>query len=183
MPKVVYIYALVDPRDERIRYIGKTVNLEKRYEQHVYWLNGSNPRKENLISGLLKRGMKPIISVIEECDHSNWQEREKYWIAYYRELLPDLTNISDGGDDGWNCLKNRNKKVERFADRNGITVIHKCNFCGGLTISHMEICNHCMRSMFPDYENTDWYQFLTKDAHDFRRKEKHEPETIFVWPY
>ena len=45
-PSEVYIYALIDPRNCDVRYIGQTVNLHLRYKQHmadekpidfVYW--------------------------------------------------------------------------------------------------------------------------------------------------
>jgi len=45
-PSEVYIYALIDPRNCEVRYIGQTVNLHLRYKQHmadekpidfVYW--------------------------------------------------------------------------------------------------------------------------------------------------
>jgi predicted GIY-YIG superfamily endonuclease len=175
MNKPVYIYSLVDPRDNKVKYIGKTVNLEKRMEQHLYWFTGTNPRKERWIQKLKDKGFKPEMAVIEECNQSNWMEREKYWIAYYREVCPDLTNIADGGENSWDCAEARNSRVRKIAARTGAE-IKKCYVCGELTISHIEICSHCLRNIDPDFENTDWYQFLSDDhrkTHDrerYRRK-------------
>jgi hypothetical protein len=36
------------------------------------------------------------MEIIEESNADNWEEREMYWISYYREKY-DLTNILDGG--------------------------------------------------------------------------------------
>lgn len=35
--EVAYIYALLDPISLRIRYIGRTINLERRYMGHIYY--------------------------------------------------------------------------------------------------------------------------------------------------
>ena len=40
---------------------------------------------------------KIIITLIEKCNDTNWCDREKYWIKYYKELNFDLMNVSEGG--------------------------------------------------------------------------------------
>lgn len=98
--KIIYIYSLIDPRDNRIRYIGKTNNLKRRLLQHtkskelLY-----NTFKNHWIKKLISLSLSPIIQVIEECDETNWQEKERYWIAYYRNIYTDLTNGTDGGEN------------------------------------------------------------------------------------
>lgn len=172
MTKPVYIYSLVDPRYNKIRYIGKTVNLEKRFEQHLYWFTGNNLRKERWVLGLKNLGLKPELIVIEECNQSNWAERERHWIAYYRQIYPDLTNIADGGESTWDCQEARDKRVVKVAKRTGAE-INRCYVCGGLTISHIEICNHCLREICPGFESADWYLFLCDDhrkTHDKDRR-------------
>jgi hypothetical protein len=177
MQKIVYIYALVDPKYERVRYVGKSVNLENRYEQHLCEFTGVNPRKERWIQNLKDKGLKPELVVIEECDQSNWEEREKYWIAYYRELYSDLTNISDGGDDSWNCIKSRNARVRKFANENHLE-LKRCFICGGLTVAHLEICKYCLEKNCPGYEESDWYKFLVANDKRFLRKTKIEEKRI-----
>ena len=41
-----------------------------------------------------KLGLKPKMEVIETV--ANYEERERYWIEFYRQIGP-LTNLSDGG--------------------------------------------------------------------------------------
>lgn len=170
MRKVVYIYALLDPRDKRIRYVGKTNNLKRRYEQHIYEHTGINPRKERWINGLRKGGLLPEIKVVEECTVDNWQERERSWISKCREEYDDLINLTDGGDgntsESW-----REICVEKTAKRHK-KEIKKCYVCGGKTICHFEICSKCLRNIDPNYLESDWYLFLQDNYESFYRRNK-----------
>lgn len=95
MKSDVFIYALVDPRDNRIRYIGKSVNVIKRYKQHLRseYKDGS-PKKTKWIKELLAQGLSPCLGSIEKTDLDNWQDAERSWIC---RLRPQLTNGTDGG--------------------------------------------------------------------------------------
>lgn len=98
--KTIYIYALKDPDSKNIRYVGKTVNLIKRFRRHLR--NGKDITHKYhsaiWIRSLLNNNKIPEISIIEEVSENNWEEREIYWIKYYRQLY-DLTNILEGGKD------------------------------------------------------------------------------------
>lgn len=96
-----FIYALIDPRSNRIRYIGKTYkSLEKRLRQHLkdsYSDKESNQGKRDWILSLKRIQLVPKIKLIEVVPpETNWQEREKFWIAYYGEFC-DLLNKNSGG--------------------------------------------------------------------------------------
>lgn len=97
----VYIYILKD-QNNNIRYVGKTTNIKRRLYSHIAEakLNKSKRYVLNWIRQLLLNNQKPILEVIEECNENNWQEREIYWISYYKELIPDLCNLCDGGTGG-----------------------------------------------------------------------------------
>jgi len=92
------IYALIDPRTMRTRYIGFTTNREKRYKQH-FWSaeRGQGGHLYNWIRSLLQTGYKPIYHVLEYGTGDGWKECERFWIALYR-IFSDLTNLTDGGD-------------------------------------------------------------------------------------
>lgn len=92
----VYIYGLVDPRDNRVRYIGKSIEPSKRLVSHLTDKT-SNPFKAAWIDELKIKGLKPTIKIIDKCEEYSWCARERFWIAEYRKLEPDLLNISDGG--------------------------------------------------------------------------------------
>lgn len=99
--KTVYIYILKD-LNNNIRYVGKTTNIKRRLYSHIAEakLNKSKRYVLNWIRQLLLNNQKPILEVIEECNENNWQEREIYWINYYKELIPNLCNLCDGGTGG-----------------------------------------------------------------------------------
>jgi hypothetical protein len=170
MPKVVYIYVLKDPRDKRIRYVGKTNNIDRRYEQHLYNRNEGNPHKDRWITNLQAKGLKPLIEIIEECNGEDWRDREIYWIDKCRCDGEDLINIKHGGD-GYTSETWREYCVVSAAKRLHIE-IKRCFVCGGKTISHVNICSRCMRKIDPDYIKTDWYKFLDKERETYEREKK-----------
>lgn len=97
MPK---IYVLIDPINNNIRYVGKTKqsNINKRLMGHIRMSKKQNKtKKERWISNLLKRGFKPDIKIIEECNNDEWEKREMFWIEYYSRIY-NLTNGTIGGD-------------------------------------------------------------------------------------
>lgn len=97
-PVSTYIYCLKDPDSLIIKYIGKTINIRKRYNNHVCNYTGEKTLKNNWVKGLKSNGKKPILEVIEKCNEDNWIEREMYWIAYYKQLGYDLKNMTIGGE-------------------------------------------------------------------------------------
>lgn len=93
---MIYIYALVDPRDNVIKYIGKCEidRLYYRYREHIKRRRNENPRKEKWVDELLCLGLSPLITILEVCNEKNWQEKEIFWIDKYYKTL---TNMSWGG--------------------------------------------------------------------------------------
>ncbi len=94
---MVYIYALVDSRDDRVRYIGRTVNPEKRLRKHINELE-FDTHKNRWIKKLLSLNLKPYMIIIQCVEETIWREREKFWIGKCKELGFSLTNGSLGGD-------------------------------------------------------------------------------------
>jgi hypothetical protein len=96
----IFIYILIDPRNNEIRYVGKTTNIYVRFHNHIApsKLNDDS-HKSKWIKKILSEGIIPLIQVLEITNEFCWKEKEKYWIKYYRDLGCDLTNISDGGID------------------------------------------------------------------------------------
>ena len=93
-----FIYLLIDPRDAAIRYVGKTNNLRLRYARHL----GDGKRcaadhKSRWIASVLRDGLKPIMSVVEECDARVWREREKFHADRAKAAGCDLTNSKECG--------------------------------------------------------------------------------------
>jgi group I intron endonuclease len=99
MENTIYIYSLTDPDTNEVRYIGKTVNIKRRYYEHTKKPNEikSNSHKCNWIKKLIDKNKLPIINIIEECNDDNWEQRERYWISQFN----NLTNGTDGGESGY----------------------------------------------------------------------------------
>jgi hypothetical protein len=98
----VYIYALFDPRDGEIRYVGKTDDLCRRYAHHLcpaYYKRGH--KKFKWIQSLERRQLTPRLLVLQECDESTWIEAERWWIWHLRREGNRLTNMTAGGDGTW----------------------------------------------------------------------------------
>jgi predicted GIY-YIG superfamily endonuclease len=58
------IYALIDPRDSSIRYIGITDNPDQRLKEHLRG-RGGNPPKRNWVYELRQIGLVPIMQPLE----------------------------------------------------------------------------------------------------------------------
>ena len=88
------IYVLKDPYSLEVRYVGVTcTTLSARLSQHIYDSKKLGTYKRNWISKLVIEGKKPLIETIEVCNYKNWEDREIYWIGFYK----NLTNTREGG--------------------------------------------------------------------------------------
>ncbi len=96
-----YIYALVSPDAQEIRYVGKTgKSIAKRKAQHVYSSkHGEAGHKAKWIRALIADGKLPEIILLEEVSESEWEEKERYWIEQHNKS-GRLTNHQLGGGGG-----------------------------------------------------------------------------------
>jgi len=93
----VYIYGLVDPETNDIRYVGKTTKLRARVCGHLN--DKSRCHRASWIQGLKAKGLEPRVVVLEEIEGAwPWQEAERYWIAHAKRQGWPLTNGTSGGD-------------------------------------------------------------------------------------
>lgn len=88
------VYALVDPQDETVRYVGYTSRpIEERLSGHL--LKPTNRAMRNWIRGLRALGqllsIRLLIAVTED-----WEAAEQGWIAWFRQR-GNLYNIDPGG--------------------------------------------------------------------------------------
>jgi hypothetical protein len=103
---MIYIYALICPVADRIRYVGKCKNLAKRLGAHISKAKGghTNHHCAHWIRSLTREGEKPRIVALRELpDNADWQSAEIEEIAKLRASGADLTN-STGGGDGFHHL-------------------------------------------------------------------------------
>lgn len=102
------LYALLDPNDNKIRYIGYTSNPKNRLKEHISSSIGNSrnniSHKSNWIKSLQKQNKEPIYKTLII---TNSLEEIKLieidYIKYFRKIY-NLTNNTKGGD-GVNGLK------------------------------------------------------------------------------
>ena len=91
-----YIYALIDPRTDEIRYIGKADDPFKRLKGHLKFSRlGCNSHKNNWIKSLIKIGLIPALKILEKVPYSEWEQKEQHYIKLFKS---NLTNLTDGGE-------------------------------------------------------------------------------------
>ena len=100
MESAFLIYGLFDPRNDELRYVGKSMSGLKRPKGHFYpsQLRGHNKRV-NWIKSLQAKGLRPEIVILEEVVNAETLPTlEKLAIAHYRSMGFDLVNGTDGGE-------------------------------------------------------------------------------------
>lgn len=92
------IYVLEHPITNEIRYVGKTTasKWKRRYRMHLR--NTAHTHKVMWVQSLLKEGLKPTMTIIDEVPDDNWEFWEMYWIALFRSWEINLTNSTPGGE-------------------------------------------------------------------------------------
>lgn len=94
-----YVYTLIDPRDDSVRYVGRTTDVRNRYSTHTSVKTSGNPEKDAWMQELRHLGMKPTMHVIETVVYGipaepgeHAADREKFWISHYKKQGETLFN-------------------------------------------------------------------------------------------
>lgn len=109
--KTVFIYALKEPDTGEIRYVGKTVNLRKRFRKHLNQSRFENHHRANWIKSLLIRGLEPILETLDEVSEDFWPQWEVAYIEFFRESGNRLVNDNYGGEGSHNPSEETRKKL------------------------------------------------------------------------
>jgi hypothetical protein len=99
------IYGLVDPRDDLVKYVGRSSDGLARPKSHFLKYYYDHPIRgkikvyrwiKKLIEGL---GLTPGCLVLERFENeSSLNDAERKWIKHFRDLGIDLKNLTDGGE-------------------------------------------------------------------------------------
>lgn len=98
-PACCAVYALIDPRTQEVRYVGKTTQEPaRRLQLHLARARGGyRAHVCSWIKELLRLGMFPGLTVLETVQGDGSNE-ERAWITYGRKRGWRLTNHTDGGE-------------------------------------------------------------------------------------
>lgn len=118
------IYALVDPIDKNIKYIGRSSNKLSRPKWHLsqHTFTKSHLKVHRWIKGLAQKGLEPKIEILESwqnISNSDLNKSEIKWISIYKPL-GHLHNLTDGGDGTLGMKlseKHRNKIINSNKNR------------------------------------------------------------------
>lgn len=94
------VYALCDPETFEAYYIGCSLDVQRRYSDHLRCNSkDTNEVRKAWISRLKAKGLQPVLAILEDnlkefdADGRDVFIREAHWIAFYRGLGAPLTNI------------------------------------------------------------------------------------------
>lgn len=93
--QVWYVYALIDPRDNAIRYVGQTFMLLTRVMDHMAEARskGVNPAKTAWLNELAQSKLLPRMEVLEETTEAEINAREVHWIRHFKKQGHKLLNV------------------------------------------------------------------------------------------
>lgn len=96
----VFIYTLECPLSNEVRYVGKTINIKKRLNDHLKSSKKLKTHKDKWINSLLSQNLKPIIKELKVVNNNDWIYWEIYSIDFFKKLGCNLVNHTNGGDGG-----------------------------------------------------------------------------------
>lgn len=90
------IYALVDPADDCVRYVGMTtMKLAQRLAFHLK--RATNDAMRRWFRELRTVNLRPVAVALEYVAEDEWEDAERGWIHWFREH-GELLNVDPGGE-------------------------------------------------------------------------------------
>lgn len=93
--QLTFIYGLFDPETLRCRYIGRTTQPQTRLVAHVSTSKQrilGTPEKHAWINSLTKKGIQPIMVILEQCTATDGRKKEIEWVDKMLSVGADLVN-------------------------------------------------------------------------------------------
>lgn len=107
------------------KYVGQSVDIERRFSEHlrsaqpeIYSHKSERDIKTPIHLAMQKYGIKNFsLTVLEECPKEQLNEKERYWISYYKSNEKSYGyNISSGGQDSFG-LKGENHSQAKLSQK------------------------------------------------------------------
>lgn len=90
------VYKLTNLKNQKV-YIGQAADISERFKQHIKCGLGIDAPSNMLYTAMLKDGVENFtFEILEECERNQLNDREKYYIEFYRAQEHGY-NMSRGG--------------------------------------------------------------------------------------
>ena len=110
-----YIYGLCCPVTEKVKYVGKTTSLKRRFAEHKHnCISKSSYENTHLMhwwKKLAAQGLSPVMVILEEVNSESWKDAECRWIKHFGRK--NLCNKNDGGFEPPNAIGRKLSKDQR----------------------------------------------------------------------
>lgn len=90
-----YIYTLTDPRDNLVKYVGCTTNIDQRMSAHRS--NRLKNKNSTWIRELISNKLYPIVEIIDTIPYEDMRKMERFYIEKYSKDF-ELNNVKPGGE-------------------------------------------------------------------------------------
>lgn len=97
---MVHIYALRNPLNGQVFYVGKANDATNRLKHHLKPTRMAKaiPKNDYIKKHILSLGAEPELIILEECSPADWREREQHWISLFKSQGHTLYNDTAGGE-------------------------------------------------------------------------------------
>lgn len=178
---MVGIYKITNLVNNKI-YIGQSIHIERRFIEHKCY--GGTLKKEStsiLHKAINKYGWNNFkCEVIEECDQSELDDKEKYYISFYNSNDKEIGyNITEGGDKGPTLSGINNPKS--ILDEECVKLIRECY---GNNIRKQECYNLVYdmylinKNTFNDVWNGKTYKNISYEVYTSENKQWHKDNEL-----
>lgn len=107
------------------KYIGQSINIEKRFETHKYYLNRKSHHNQHLQSAWNKYGEHNFeFSILKRCKHQYLDRFEKMYIRQYNSI-EDGYNITYGYQDRRVIHTKKRLEMSKSTTKTGIYGLSK----------------------------------------------------------
>lgn len=119
----VLIYALADPRNTTVRYVGVTNDRQRRHSQHRRGV-AANLELSRWELRLSAAGYEPMMVTLGYAEGWRWKLAERNWIAWFISNGFCLYNKHPGGswnpDRPWPSWKSVKRRVAKLSPESGV---------------------------------------------------------------
>lgn len=115
--KTKFIYCLICPETNIVKYIGKSKDPIKRFRSHLSKNNLlESTKKNNWLVSLLRENLIPVMEIIDEVPEKEIDYWERFYIQLFRSWGFELLNGTEGGD-GYDWTGRKHSDYSKFRNK------------------------------------------------------------------